>query len=153
MTAITLESIREQHDKLGKQIAALEAIAGQRTIHICAENIQLNPGEHYAGILLGDDGTPNHHVILMAGEATDINWYDAKKWAADNGGELPTRAEQALLYANLKIQFTGTWHWSDTPHESDEAYAWCQVFSHGNQYDYSRHDQLRARAVRRLIIQ
>lgn len=28
-----------------------EAVAGQRTIHIGAEDIRLNPGEHYAGLI------------------------------------------------------------------------------------------------------
>lgn len=33
----------------------------------------LNEGEHYAGLILGKDGEADYHLILLPGEANDIN--------------------------------------------------------------------------------
>ena len=65
-----------------------------------AEN--LKPGEVYAGIILGKNGDPDHHLVLLPGALHDVNWTDATRWAESIGGELPTRREQALLFANTK---------------------------------------------------
>lgn len=112
----------------------------------------LKDGEQYAGILLGKDGVPDYRLVLLPGEAESINWPNAKEWAAKAGGELPTRREQALLYANLKEQFQPAWYWSGEPHASTSGYAWVQGFDIGVQsYDH-KDGQCRARAVRRLPI-
>lgn len=73
---------------------------------------ELNEGEQYAGILIGKDGAPSHHVILLAGDAEDLTWKAATEWAASVGGELPSRREQSLLFANLGEHFKGDWYWS-----------------------------------------
>lgn len=65
----------------------------------------MKTGEQYAGILLGKDGTPDQHIFLLPGEAESIKWQAAKDWAASAGGDLPTRREQSLLFANLKEAF------------------------------------------------
>ena len=54
-------------------------------------------GEHYAGVILGKDGTPNYHLILLPGDENEITWEKAEEWATSINGELPTRREQALL--------------------------------------------------------
>jgi len=113
----------------------------------------INEGEFYAGIILGKDGAPDHHLILLPGEVEAANWDDAVKWALDAGGELPNRREQSLLYANLKDQFQRDWYWSSEQHASDSDWAWCQTFGSGYQGSTSKDDELRARAVRRLIIE
>lgn len=112
----------------------------------------LKDGEHYAGILLGKDGAPDHHLILLPGEAENVTWSQAKEWAAHAGGELPTRREQSLLFANLKEQFQPRWHWSGEQHAANSDCAWCQDFNDGNQDNSIKHDELRARAVRRVAI-
>ena len=114
---------------------------------------ELAEGEFYAGILLGKDGEPDHHVILLPGQANDVTFKQAQQFAADIGGDLPTRREQSLLFANLKEQFEERWYWSGTQHASDSGYAWGQNFISGYQNDYHNHGELRARAVRRLAIQ
>ncbi|CAN7739893.1 DUF1566 domain-containing protein [Duganella sp. LjRoot269] len=116
-----------------------------------AEN--LREGETYAGLLLGKDGAPDIHLILLAGVAMDVSWDAAKKFAEAAGGELPTRREQALLFANLKEEFEPRWYWSDEQHASDPSYAWGQYFYDGFQFYGHRSDEGRARAVRRLILQ
>ncbi len=113
----------------------------------------LGEGEHYAGILLGKDGAPDQHLILLPGEPEDINWQDAKAWAAKAGGELPARREQSLLFANLKEQFKGAWYWSCEQHAGTADYAWAQSFSNGGQFSYHEGHAFRARAVRRVVIE
>jgi hypothetical protein len=116
-----------------------------------AEN--LKEGELYAGLILGIDGEPDHHVILLPGAAEGVSWDTANDFAAKAGGELPTRREQALLYANLKHEFEPRWYWSSEQHAADADYAWFQEFGYGSQSNYGKSASLRARAVRRLIIQ
>ena len=106
----------------------------------------LNEGERYAGIIM-KDGKPSHHLILLGADGGELPWVDAKEWAASVGGELPTRAEQSLLFANCKDAFELCWHWSCEAYDPSDA--WCQHFYDGSQgYDYVV-SKLRARAVRR----
>lgn len=150
---ITIESIKEEQTRLAGMIAAFEARAKVvQLITIPEASIELKEGEHYAGIVLGKDGAPNHHLILLPGEAESISWNDAKDWAAQAGGELPTRREQSLLYANLKDQFQSAWYWSCEQHASESEYAWLQYFINGLQYYLHKSGNLRARTVRRLEI-
>lgn len=118
-----------------------------------AHHPALNQGEFYAGILLGKDGQPDQHIILIEGDEDGVTWKEAQEFAAKVGGELPTRREQALLYANLKEQFKPAWYWSGEQHAGYEDYAWAQHFDLGYQNDSLKDDRLRARVVRRLIIQ
>ena len=113
---------------------------------------ELREGEYYAGIILGKDGEPDYHLILLPSEAIDFNWKDAKEWAASQGGELPTRREQSLLFANLKEQFRTRWYWSSESHEEDAHYAWYQRFDLGHQDDGHKGLKGCARAVRRLSV-
>ena len=112
----------------------------------------LKDGEHYAGIILGKDGATSHHLILLPGEVEDTKWQAALDWAVRAGGELPTRREQSLLFANLKEQFTPNWYWSSEQHSANALYAWLQYFSNGNQIINLKGGEFRARAVRRLVI-
>lgn len=113
---------------------------------------RLNDGEHYAGIIIGKDGASSHHLILLPGEAKDLNWEKAKEWATEQGGQLPTRREQALLYANLPEQFKPEWHWSCEQHAASSDSAWMQLFGYGLQGFDLKSNHYRARAVRRLVI-
>jgi len=112
----------------------------------------LKPGEEYAGIILGKDGAPDHHLILLPGEAEGITWPKAVEWAKKAGGELPTRREQRVLYANAKEHFQPAWYWSGEQHASLSVNAWLQYFNYGYQDSDGKGFQGRARAVRRLPI-
>ncbi|HRQ59164.1 MAG TPA: DUF1566 domain-containing protein [Azoarcus taiwanensis] len=105
---------------------------------------------HVASIQIA--GQAPYYLILLPGDAENLDHEAATAWAAEQGGTLPNRYEQAILFAQQRDQFKRDWYWSDTPHESDEAYAWCQTFDFGTQYDFNRSYHLRARAVRRLPI-
>ncbi|MBS1188938.1 MAG: hypothetical protein H6R10_730 [Rhodocyclaceae bacterium] len=154
MPPITLDAIKAEHSRIGEMIAAFEAQASKpEAIHFPEALIEINPGEHYAGLIVGKDGEPSYHLILLPGQADDITWDKAKDWAKEAGGELPTRREQALLYANLKEQFEERWYWSGEINASAAEYAWSQTFYDGYQSYGHRSSKLRARAVRRLEIQ
>lgn len=128
-----------------------QATAAQKSPAVTITIPTLNEGEHYAGIAL-KDGTPSHHLILLPGDLDDTTWAKAEAWAKEQGGELPTRQEQALLFANAKQQFKSDWYWSCETPASDADGAWGQDFDDGGQ-GYDRKDsRSRARAVRRLPI-
>lgn len=150
---ITLEAIKTEQTKLAKMIAAIEvAMKAARQFDIPEQNVALEIGEHYAGIIVGKDGEASYHLILLPGEADSANWAQAKEFAKRAGGDLPTRREQSLLYANLKEQFKEAWYWSGEQSASGSGYAWVQYFYDGGQDYYRKSSYYRARAVRRLPI-
>lgn len=112
----------------------------------------LKDGEVYAGRLLGKNGAPDQHIILLPTEAVDQSWGSCKAWAESQGGELPTRREQSLLFANLKAEFQPRWYWSGEQHADYSVYAWNQRFNGGYQGLNRKSYEGRARAVRRIII-
>lgn len=153
MTPITLESIKAEHTRLADMIATFEKQQETPVLFFPETTINLAPGEHYAGLIVGKDGEPSYHLILRPGQIEKTTWADAKAWAEQQGGELPTRREQSLLYANLKDQFNPNWYWSAESCAQDSAYAWSQYFSYGAQSNGPKADSMRARAVRRLVIE
>ena len=113
----------------------------------------LKAGESYAGIIIDDNGSM-HHVILLAGDADEATHQEQLDWAKSIGGDLPTRQEQSLLFANCKKHFKRDWYWSSELYEPASGYAWYQDFSNGIQVSYHKDgDGCRARAVRRLVIE
>ena len=113
---------------------------------------KLNAGEIYAGIILGKNGQPDQHLILLPGQADDVTFQQAQEFATKAGGELPTRREQSLLYANLKEEFENRRYWSGEQHAAGSDYAWYQLFTNGHQHISREDGKLRARAVRRVAI-
>jgi len=112
----------------------------------------LNEGETYLCTYVNTDGSITH-TILMPESKVDINWQDAMDWAKEQGGDLPTRAELILLYENHSDKFEERAYWSNTQHASYSSLAWYQYFDGGYQHYDSEFYELRARAVRRLVIQ
>ena len=138
MTAVTIELIQAKQTELATMIAQLLATPVQTTtIYVEEETFDLAPGEHYAGAVLDSNGQHMHHLVLMAAKPEgDLNWTAALEWAEAEGGALPTRQEQALLFANCKPHLQAGWHWSCEEHESDASYAWDCHFTYGNQNNY-----------------
>ncbi|VWD20339.1 DUF1566 domain-containing protein [Burkholderia contaminans] len=147
---ITLEALKAEHTKFGEMIAAFEKQAAIE-YRVAGVTITLAPGERYAGLMLGENGDADYHLILLPGEAEEIEWADAGEWAEEQGGTLPTRREQSLLFANLKGEFEPSWYWSSERHESTSGWAWCQGFGNGTQGYHRQGSKFRARAVRRFI--
>ncbi len=147
---ITLDAIKAEHSRIGDMIAAFEKQAASEYV-VTGATIKLKPGERYAGIVLDDNGAFSHHLILLPGDVEDKTWEQANQWAASISGELPTRREQSLLFANLKGEFESAYYWSGERHEKESGWAWSQIFSSGPQCTYAQNYELRARAVRRFI--
>ena len=148
---ITLETIQARQDELAAMIAAFNA--AKTTINVPAATIELRPGEHYAGLVLHDDGTPSHHLVLMAARPGErLAWQDAKGWAAEVGGALPTRREQSLIYAHCRAHVEHEWHWSSETYEGDASCAWFCIFNNGNQNNNHKDYETCAVAVRRIPI-
>jgi hypothetical protein len=116
-------------------------------------------GGFYAGVCRGQGGGPDYHLVVAEEQAGNITWSAATAWAArlrdDDHSDfvLPRRHEQALLYGNVPELFEKAWFWSSEQSASNAACAWVQHFDYGHQYYYHKSSELRARAVRRLIIQ
>lgn len=112
----------------------------------------LAAGEIHVATIQIDGQAPYHLILLPDHPKDEMTHQAATEWASTVGGDLPTRPEQALLFAHQREQFDRDWYWSNTLHESDPDYAWCQDFYDGGQLNGSRGYELRARAVRRLPI-
>ena len=109
----------------------------------------LSDGEIHVATIQIADQAPYHLILLPDHLEDEMTHLAATEWAASVGGDLPTRPEQALLFAHQRDQFDRTWYWSNTLHEADPDCAWYQYFYRGSQsYDY-RDFKFRARAVRR----
>ena len=115
---ITLEQLEADHARIGALIEAFKKQSHSVEYRIDAVTITLAADERYAGLILDADGRPKHHLILLPGDAEDLDWEEAKAWAAERGGELPTRCEQSLLFANLKGEFESSYYWSGEAHSS-----------------------------------
>lgn len=59
-------------------------------------------GGVFAGLTTQPDGT-HCAVVLLPAKGTDLNWEAAKAWAAEQGGELPSRPVAALLLSLIHI--------------------------------------------------
>jgi hypothetical protein len=113
--------------------------------------IALATGERYAGVVLDADGKTLHHLVLLPNKPTGrLTWQDAMDWATSIGGHLPTRQEQALLYANCKPHLEQVWHWSCETYEGDASFAWLCYFTRGYQFSSHKSYEGAAVAVRRV---
>ena len=153
MTDITIEQIQARQTELASMIAQLLAtpVQAPTTIQILEDLIELAAGEHYAGAVLDANGQHRCHLVLMAAKAEqDMTWQAALEWAEAKGGALPTRQEQALLFANCKPYLQPLWHWSCEEHASNASYAWGCDFTFGDQDDTRKSFEGSAVAVRRV---
>jgi hypothetical protein len=133
---ITLEVIEAKQTELASLIAKFKRQpAAGPVLHKFGEiEIELHPGERYAGMVLDQDGKLMHHLVLMAQRPDGkLEWQEAMEWATSVGGVLPNRQEQAMLYANCKPHLKPEWHWSSETHADDASSAWGCYFDDGNQ--------------------
>jgi len=151
MTTITLDAIKAEHAKVAEMIASFEAQAKfESAFPVSVPAPNPNPGELWLGAII--TGKKMEHIYLLPGDNDGASWQEQMDWAKSIGGDLPTRAEQAMLLVHMKDQFKEAAYWSNEKHVSGSAYAWYQTFLTGSQ-DYSRtNHELRARAVRRSEI-
>ena len=153
MSVVTIEAIKAKQNELEKLIQQFteQPVDQGREIEIEGNVISLAPGEHYAGAVLDAEGNHVHDLVLMPQRHGErVNWKAALEWAEEVGGALPTRQEQALLFANCKPHLEGAYHWSCEEYEGDASSAWYCTFSYGYQSDGHKTGELAAVAVRRL---
>ena len=156
---ITLKKLEENFEAFSKDFKQKLADLGStlskpRLINIQIPNttFDLADGEIYIGATISADGN-NYATILLPGDKDDGNWQDAMDWAKAQGGDLPNRIEQAVLFAQFQEEFKKDVYWSNTQHASYDGYAWCQYFGSGFQgYGGKSYFDIRARAVRRVQI-
>lgn len=118
-------------------------------------DIDIDEGEVYAGLVRNPDTGAWHHLVLLpATTDEDLTWKEANDWAMIvAGGNLPTRDESALLYANLRDKIDQNhWYWTATEVASEPSWAWGQDFGDGYQFYGHKDDLTRARAVRRVPV-
>lgn len=147
---ITIEVVCARQDELARLIDQLSAQREEKPrLYMMKANVLCKPGERYAGTVLNDDGTVKHHLVLLPHKPPhDLDWYDSRVWAEGVGDGLPTRQEQALLFANCKDALDARWYWSGE--ENGDSWAWNCNFSDGTQHDSRKSARGCARAVRRV---
>ena len=104
-------------------------------------------GGTFAGVTTTKEGT-HCAVVLLAGTAEDLAWEGAKAWAAEQGGELPTRPVAALLFANVQPALSPEWHW--TADKFNASSAWGCYFGYGG-FNYGHKSSEGAVVAVRLI--
>lgn len=110
-------------------------------------------GGVYAGVVRGDAGQRDYHLIANGTEGKGLSWGNATSWAsnltpcAGRSWILPARRDQAVLYGNLPELFAKGWYWSSTLYAPDAAYARAKNFNDGFQASYHHGHKFRARAV------
>lgn len=115
---------------------------------------KLAKGEKYRGIVLDANGKLSHHVVLLPGVLKGATHQAATDWAKKQGGELPDRADGALLYANNSDgAIEKVWHWLAPQFAGSSDYAWCQYFDNGDQGAWRKGYAGHAVAVRKVSIQ
>jgi hypothetical protein len=107
-------------------------------------------GGVYAGLTLHENAV--HRLVLLPGEVEAADHDTATSWARNQGGTLPTRIDQLMLWQNLRAQFQAAYYWSCEQSASVAESAWTQGFGFGDQGDWPKSGKTRARAVRRIPI-
>lgn len=103
----------------------------------------------FAGVTLHND--ESFALVLLPGDFNG-DWAEAKDWADKEGGVLPSRVDQLVLFKNLKGEFKDAYYWSCEQHAGDSGYAWVQHFGSGTQGWGDVSGRAHARAVRRFAI-
>lgn len=114
-------------------------------------------GGTFRGLLRNAEGAT---VVLVLADAVPnkrMTWPDAMSWANEQSADghadftLPSREEGRLLQATSHESFEHAWHWLSE--DAGGSYAWAQSFGDGYQNDFHKLYELRARAVRRFVLQ
>lgn len=148
---VTIEAIQAKQNELAAMIEQFAtAHSKERQIKLPGGVLTLQEGERYAGERLDENGNHLHHVIVMAARPTGkLNWKDAQAWAKEQGGDVASPEEYALIKANCPDLLTaGTWYWSNREHKDDASYAW-YVYSGGDTFNFHKSFEGSALAVRR----
>jgi len=153
-TTVTISALEVARLFLEKIATGAAAATGSAVVRPPAiGSLWPSEGGIYAGLVRGN---PDYHVIVLEEHSGEVSWTDAMTWGQrfedqrDPIAGLPKRKEQALMFANVPELFEKAWYWSREQYDAE--WAWSQRFGDGCQYYPHKDRQLRARAVRRLIL-
>ena len=134
-------------------LAGVREPAASTTVPGLPEIGSLWNGGVYAGIVRGDAGQRDYHLIASDTEGKGLSWENARSWAsnltpyAGRSWRLPMRRDQSIMYGNLPELFAQEWYWSSEKYAPEEGYAWAQDFGNGRQCNCRHLGEFRARAV------
>lgn len=144
------------HEFNGNDSAAFDFAAGWRAALTHSDTVRppLADGEIYGGAIIDHTGR-GHHFIWLPGDSDRASWVDQMEWAKSIGGDLPSRTELLLACEKYSDQFQKTGYWSNMPADDPpfvvDSY-WYQIFPGGYQTGLRHHNEIRARAVRRVPV-
>lgn len=96
------------------------------------------------------DGQANTTALLNSAKSHPAaEWVGALVIEEHRDFYLPSRRELRLCWVNVPEQFAKEWYWSSTQYSPITA--WGQNFGVGSQGDVPKGNELRARAVRRVL--
>ena len=99
-------------------------------------DVDLADGEIYAGLSRDPDTGSWHHLVLLPGFLAEASQTAQLEAAKAIGGDLPTRFESPILFANCRDQFDADEaYWTSSQYAGNDGSAWCQYFDGGGQYD------------------
>lgn len=98
------------------------------------------------------DGLANTEAMAASGSAL-AQWARALRIGDCDDWYIPSRLEALLAFGELQSAFQHDWYWTSTQYASIAGDAWLQSFGFGTQNFVRKDNELRARAVRRLVIE
>jgi len=110
-------------------------------------------GGIYAGVTTSFSGRPYALVLLPDKAGSCVNWKTAGEWARSIGGDLPTRLDAALLFANLDKHLASSWVFISDGDEHPGNTDWGRVFNDGWYSKYRNRSGFGAYAVRRIPLE
>jgi hypothetical protein len=111
--------------RIGEEPKPGAAVLSNRTLPAIGSKLELGI---FAGVTLHNDDL--FGLELLPGDFNGT-WAEAKDWADKEGGVLPSRHDQLVLFRNVKGEFKDAYYWSGEQPAGDPDYAWCQGFGDG----------------------
>lgn len=102
-------------------------------------------GGNFAGVTTRADGT-HCAVVCLPTPGKKMTWQEASTWAAEQGGELPTRTVSAMLHASMKSAFDPYGIWTSETYSRTEM--WIFAMLYGQLKYAARTDKVSVAAVR-----
>jgi hypothetical protein len=109
-------------------------------------------GELYVGIVSGENGDDDYHLVRLPIRRGRANWHQAHELAREAGGELPTRDELAIMAAECGDKFSRDWFWSSELDSEFTRSGCCQSFTGLGEGFCSALNKQRWCAVRRVKV-
>ena len=148
--SITFEEAETQLKAFADRLIQQLRSSAARLIDQPALQIELQPGEWYAGAVLNEDGSVKHHLIVADSDNAGRTFAQVQAWAAARELSALTRQESRLIVAHRYSRLPGmSWFWTSEEHE-DASYAWGCNLGYGLVLDGSRSAEGGAVAVRRV---